>query len=336
MPATLKDVAKLAGVHSSTVSRVLRGKESFRIPKETQDKIISAAAKLKYQPDKSARALRLQKSYTIGLIVPDISNPFFAQIARAIEISSYETGYTVIVCNTDENQEKEDHFLNELLSRRIDGLIIAPVQDSKEKICEMLEKKFPLVLIDRCFDNLDTNAIISDNYETSYEVVKYFAEHGHKRIAFIKARTGIYTIEKRLQGYQKAVHDFKLDDGPELIAGGGFGIEDGYDAALEVFDRSKNPSALLVSGNLITVGVIQAITEKGMSIPGDISIIAYEDNVFTPYLATPITVISHPVQEMGKRAFSLLMEHMEAKSKLAFSKVVIKSQFEIRESVRRI
>ncbi len=336
MPATLKDVAKLAGVHSSTVSRVLRGKESFRIPKETQDKIIAAAKELSYQPDQGARALRLKKSHTIGLIVPDISNPFFFFFSRTIEINSFETGFTFIVCNTNYHQEKENHFLNELLSRRIDGLIIAPVQGSKEKINELLDKNFPVVLIDRYFEDMETNAIISDNCETAYQVVKYFAEHGHKRIAFIKGQSGIYTIAKRLEGYKKAVQDFGLVNEPGLIAGGGFCIEDGYNATQVVLNGSKNPTALLVSGNLLTVGVIKAITEKGMSIPQDISIIAYEDNVFTPYLAAPVTVIAHPVEEMGKKAFSLLMEHLEAKIKISYSKIVVKSRIEIRDSVRRV
>ena len=169
MTTTLKDVAKLADVHSSTVSRVLRGNQDLRIPDETRQKIFAAAKELNYHADQTARSLRMKKSFSIGLIVPDITNPFFARIARSIEMCSYDTGYTVIVCNTDEDQEKENHFMNGLLSRGIDGLIIAPVQDSIEHIRELKDRKYPFVLIDRFFDEMETNAVVSNNEDSAFE-----------------------------------------------------------------------------------------------------------------------------------------------------------------------
>jgi len=333
---TLKDVAEVAGVHTSTVSRVLRGTEDVRIPQETKDKIFDAAKKLNYQPDHTARSLRMQKSSTIGLIVPDISNPFFARIARSIEMNSFEKGYTLIVCNTDENQDKEIRFMNELLGRRIDGLIIAPVQDSLEHIKMLKDKKFPFVLIDRYFDKMEANAVLSNNEASAHEAVSYLVKQGHKRIALIKGRNSIYTIRKRVEGYQKAVKDLGIDDDPQLIVGDGFSIEDGYESALKVLNTSNPPTALLISGNLVTVGVLKAIIEKDLDIPDDISVIAYADNVFSPYLITPLTTISHPMQEIGNRAFDLLLEHITSKTQLPFSKVIVKSQLQIRKSVREI
>ncbi len=336
MPATLKDVAKLAKVHSSTVSRVLRGNDDLRIPEETQQKIIRAAKELNYHPDQTARSLRLKKSFSIGLILPDITNPFFARIARSIEICSYETNYTLIVCNTDENQEKEIHFINELLSRGIDGLIIAPVQDCIDHIRLLKDKKFPFVLVDRFFDEMETNAVVSNNEDSAYEAVSYLANLGHRRIAMIKGRNNIYTIQKRLIGYQRAIEFLKLDNDPKQIAGDGFCLEDGYEAALQVLNLPERPTAMLVSGNLVTVGVLKAIIEKGLSIPDDISVIAYADNVFSPYLFVPLTTVSHPLAEMGHRAFGLLREHMEAKEPLPVSKIIIQTQFEIRDSVMKL
>ncbi len=336
MVTTLKDVAKLAKVHSSTVSRVLRGNDDLRIPEETQQKIIKAAKELNYHPDQTARSLRLKKSFSIGLIVPDITNPFFASIARSIEICSFETEYTPIVCNTDENQEKEIHFINELLSRGIDGLIIAPVQDCIDHIRVLKDKKFPFVLVDRFFDQMETNAVVSNNEDSAYEAVSYLANLGHRRIAMIKGRNNIYTIQKRLVGYQRAIESLNLENDPKQVAGDGFCLEDGYEAALQVLNLPERPTAMLVSGNLVTVGVLKAIIEKGLSIPDDISVIAYADNVFSPYLFVPLTTVSHPLTEMGHRAFHLLREHMEAKEPLPFSKIVIQTQFEIRDSVMKL
>jgi LacI family transcriptional regulator len=336
MVTTLKDVAKLAKVHSSTVSRVLRGNSDLRIPEATQQKIIRAAKELNYYPDQTARSLRLKKSFSIGLIVPDITNPFFARIARSIEICSFETEYTLIVCNTDENQEKETHFINELLSRGIDGLIIAPVQDCIDHIRVLKDKKFPFVLVDRFFDQMETNAVVSNNEDSAYEAVSYLANLGHRRIAMIKGRNNIYTIQKRLVGYQRAIERLNLANDPKQIAGDGFCLEDGYAAALQVLNLPERPTAMLVSGNLVTVGVLKAIIEKGLSIPDDISVIAYADNVFSPYLFVPLTTVSHPLTEMGHRAFHLLREHMEAKEPLPFSKIVIQTQFEIRDSVMKL
>jgi len=330
---TLKDVAELANVHTSTVSRVLRGKEDLRIPEETREKIFAAAKKLNYYPDQAARSLRLKKSHTIGLIVPDISNPFFARISRTIEESAYKIGYTVIVCNTDEDQEKEDHFMNVLLQRRIDGLILCPVQDSKEKICEMLGKNFPFVLIDRYFEDIETNAVVSDNHKSAYEAVSYLVSKGHRRIAFVKGRKNIYTIQKRLEGYMQGVEDFKLDADPELIVGDGYCLEDGYVSAMRLLDMKQCPTAILASGNLVSVGVMKGLIEKGIKIPDDISIIAYADNVFSPYLMTPLTTVSHPLQMIGTSAFNLLMQHLDSKEPLPFSKIILQSNLEKRKSV---
>ena len=200
MTATLKDVALRAGVHPSTVSRVLRKQENLKILESTKRKIFDAVKELNYQPDFTARALRMKKSFTIGLIVPDIGNPFFSRIARSIEQLGFEKGYTVIVCNTDEDQEKENSYVSHLLSRGIDGLIMVPAQDSDDTVRTVMEKELPLVLIDRIFENIETNAVISNNSEAAYNAVKHFAELGHQKVAFLRGRSNIYTMAKRYEG----------------------------------------------------------------------------------------------------------------------------------------
>lgn len=330
---TLKDIAVRAGVHVSTVSRVLRGKETQQVSPQTRKLILSIAEELNYTPNQLARAFRLKKTHTIALLIPDISNPFFAGLARSIEIQSYKSGYTLVVCNTDEDQVKENQYLNNLRSRGIDGFIIAPVQDSKQQIIELLNNKIPFVLIDRRFDDLETNAVISDNEESSFNAVEYLSRYHHKSIGFICGRKKLYTIKKRLVGFQNAVKEFQLNDNPELIAGDGFTMENGYRAAQKLLDLENPPTAVISSGNIITIGIMKAIYKRGLSIPRDISLVGFTDSFCVPYWGPPLTTISHPLQRMGHEAFSLLLKHLETKETLAPRQITIKTQFNERRSV---
>jgi len=336
MAATLKDVAALAGVHPSTVSRVLRKQENLKILESTRKNIFDAVEELNYQPDITARALRMKKSFTIGLIVPDIGNPFFSRIARRIEQLGFEKGYTVIVCNTDEDQEKENRYVDHLLSRGVDGLIMVPVQDSDEQVRTIINKGLPLVLIDRIFENLNTNAVISNNSESAYNAVKHLAELGHKKVAFLRGRSNIYTIAKRYEGYCKAVKEFQLVESDSLVVGDGFSFEDGFNSSKELLNCDIPPTALLLTGNLITVGAISAIIEKGLSIPEDISVVAFADSIFSPYLVKPLTTISHPLYEIGSQAFNLLLKNIESKKALPISQIILNTQSDIRKTTGRV
>lgn len=336
MTSTLKDVAAKAGVHPSTVSRVLRDQENLKILDSTRKRIFDAVKELNYQPDFTARALRMKKSFTIGLIVPDIGNPFFSRIARTIEQLGFAKGYTVIVCNTDEDQEKENRYVSHLLSRGIDGLIMVPAQDSDEQVRTVLEKKVPLVLIDRIFENIETNSVISNNAESAFNAVKYLAELGHKKIAFVRGRHNIYTMYTRYEGYQKAIKEFGLIESESLVVGDGFSFEDGYNSTKELLNCEIPPTAILLTGNLITVGAISAILEKGLLIPDDVSVIAFADSIFSPYLIQPLTTISHPLLEIGSKAFDVLLENIESDNLLSIKQHIVNTQFDIRKTTGRV
>ena len=333
--ATLKDVANLAGVHPSTVSRVLRKIESLQIPEETRDRITKAATELNYLPDQNARSLRMGKSFSIGLIVPDISNPFFSRITRQIELLCFSKGYTVIVCNTDEDQEKEDKYLKQLVSRGVDGIIMAPVQKDNLHIKELLEKKRPLVFIDRIFDDVEAHSVISDNADAVYNAAKHFADLGHKRVALLRGRKDIYTVKKRVEGFIKAAKEFHFQDVDSLIVGNGFHLEDGYNAVKEVLKLQNPPTALISTGNLVAIGAIKAVLENGLSIPKDISIISFADSIFSPYLMTPLTTINHPRAEIGKHAFQLLLKQINSKIDIPYETIEVKTFFELRESTAK-
>ncbi len=336
MATTLKDVAAYVGVHPSTVSRVLHGKENLKISKKTNDKILKAVKELNYVPDFTARALRMKKSFTIGLIVPDILNPYFARIVRRVEQLGFEKKYTVIVCNTEENQDKELLFLNQLISRGVDGIILAPVQDRNDHIVELIDKKIPLVLIDRIFDDLKVDSVITNNADSVINAVSHLVKLGHKRIAFLRGQKNIYTIKNRLDGYFQALEKFNLKKNNKFIVGDGFEFEDGYEATQKLLKLPKLPTAIISSGgDLVTLGAIKAIYENGLKIPDDISLVAFFDSLYSPFLATPLTTISHFRKRIGEEAFHLLLKQIETKRKATPKIICVDTKFEIRNSTAK-
>ena len=332
MASTLKDVAAFASVHPSTVSRVLRGKENIPISAKTRKRIFEAVRELNYRPDKTARALRMRKSDAVGLVIPNIASPYFSGIAKTLDILCHNVGYSFMIYDTNENQEKEIRVIEDLLSRGVDGLIIAPVQDADSHISQLVEQNIPLVLIDRDFENMATHAVICDDEMSAYKAVSYLSDLGHKRIGFVSGRQNLYPVLKRLDGYRKALNDFKLEKDFALIASGGPTLESGYASAVNLLSLPNAPTALLVSGTIITVGVLKAIQEKGLSIPEDVSVISYTDTLYAPFLSTPITTISHSVQEIAEKAFELLHRQIDSSDKGDIPKVIVQEHLYKRAS----
>ncbi len=334
---TLKDIAKLAGVHPSTVSKILSGKENIQISDGTRKKVQTIAQELDYRPNQLAQAFRLKKTFTIALIIPEISNSFFSGIAKSIEKESYQAGYNLVVCNTEENSEKEEKYINNFISRGIDGFIIVPSQKSTDHIKNLIKRKIPFVLVDRSFPSIQTNTVVSDNVISAYKCTKYLSELGHKRIAFIRGINELSTIRLRLEGYLKAVKEFNLDQDSELICGNGFTLESGRNSTKEVLSLEKPPTALIVSGNMLTIGAIKAIMEKKLTIPNDISIIGYVDDDWASCAITPLTVISHQLKYIGKKSFSLLLEQIKSGDiDIPVSRVEIESKLIIRDSTAQL
>ena len=336
MAATLKDVARKVGVHPSTVSRVLSGKyDNFNVSKETRELILKTVKECNYVPNATARSLRLKKTQTIGLIIPDILNPLFAGIARSIGLACEKKNYSYIVCNTDESQDKELKYIEMLKNRGIDGMIIVPVQDRKEHIQKLKEENFPFVLVYRDFEDIETDAVITDNVGDSYKAVEYLIKLGHRRIAFIRGRRASVVTRRRELGYKKALNAYNIGVDEELIVGDGWLADSGYQATKTVLNLPERPTALLISSNVIIVGVLEAIFESGLLIPDEISVVGFAGMRATPYLSCSLTSVSHPAGSIGKRAFEMLLKQMESEKQTGFEKIVLPGKFIIGKSTQK-
>lgn len=333
MAVTLNDIADLAGVSVSTVSRVLNDKaEKYRISADTEARILEAAKELNYRPNQIARGLRLKKTNTVGIIAPDVSNPFFAYIIKRVQNIVHNLGYSVVVCNTDENLEQEVEHVNVLYRNRVDGLIAMPVGQEYDHYVEWADRGRPLVLLDRSFDTIEASSVVVDNYAGSSEAVEHLIQHGHRRIAIIQGLPGTYTNNERLRGYRATLerHGIEYDD--SLVVGGDFREENGYMETKLLLTSPDPPTAIFATSDLITLGALKAIDEEGLDIPGNISLIMFDDFDFAPYLKCPITAIRQPKEMMGEMAVKLLVEELKGERR-APKRVVLKARLIVRDSV---
>lgn len=335
MSITLNDIAKTAGVSVSTVSRVVNNKtKKYRISSETRQLVLNTAKKLNYRPNELARGLRLKKTHTIGLIVPDISNPFFAQVTRIIQTNSYQLGYSLIVCNTDENLNTEIEQIELLRSKGVDGFILMPVGLNYGHIEKLLIGNIPIVLLDRCFDELKTNSVVVDNYMGSYKATEHLINYGHKRIAIIQGLTSTYTNNLRLKGYLDALEKYKIKADQKLIVGKDFRRENGYIETKLLLNLENPPTAIFTTSDLITLGALQAIFEEKYNIPNDVSLVSFDDIDFAPYLISPLTTVRQPKELIGEMAVKLLIEDIKLKGKSEKKRIVLPTSLEIRKSVK--
>ena len=334
---TLESIAKELNISISTVSRVLNGKsKKNRISKKTTELILKTAEKFNYQPNQLARSLRLNRSHTIGLIIPDISNPFFARIVRYIEKSARDNGYSVIVTDSDENTQIERSSLQFLISRKIDGLIISPVGKESEHLIKASNKNIPIVLIDRYFPDLKLPFVGSDNFSGSFEATNYLIQNGHTRISFIQGIKGTTVNQDRVNGFIEAFKTNNIPLDRSLIVGDNFGEQNGYVETRILLNLENKPTVIFAASNLISLGALKALYEENLNVPNDMSIISFDDQPYSDFLATPMTTVAQQSQDIGSIAFNLLMDKMESDSARELPKILLPTKLIVRKSVKKI
>lgn len=336
MSSTLKDIAIKTGFSVSTVSRVLHdNSKKSKISEETQVKVKQAAKDLGYRINTLARGLRLQKTFEIGLIVPDIANPFFSAVIKSLAGELRKGGYNFIVYDTDEDLTIERSAIKSLLEKRVDGLIIASVGQEFSHIQKIRDANIPLVMIDRCFDFLDIDSVSVDNVKGSLFAVNHLINEGHTRIAFIQGLPGTYANETRLQGYKQALDDAEIGIDERLIVGDDFRSLNGYLETKHLLKLSSPPTAIFTAGDLIALGALEACRENGILIPKDISLVTFDDPVFTSYLSPALTAIEQPITKMTEMAVAMLYRRMRNPEDER-RKVLLEPKLNIRNSVARL
>ncbi len=334
---TINDIAEKVGVSVTTVSRVINKKtKKYRISAETEKLILKAAEELGYRPNELARGLRLKKTHTLGMVVPDISSPFFSYVTHMIQKYAYEAGYSLIVCNTNEDIKIEMEQIELLRRKGVDGFIVMPVGIQHSHIKDLLVVNKPLVLLDRNVEEINASCVVIDNYKGSYEAVCFLIKNGHKRIAIIQGLPNTYTNNERIRGYKDALLDNGVPIDNSLIVGNDFRKEDGYLQTKMLLKMEQPPTAIFTFTELITLGSMEALAEEKIKIPDDISFVSFDDLDFAPYFSSPLTCVRQPRELMGEAAVRLLIEELEAKGKIEKKTIELDPKLIVRESVKHI
>jgi DNA-binding LacI/PurR family transcriptional regulator len=300
----IKDVAKAASVSVATVSRVLNGDPN--VDAVLRDRVRAAVAELGYRPNRLARNLRRRQMEALGVVVPDIENPHFAEVVRVIEIFAIKLGYRVLVCNTDENPDRQAACLRMLADERVSGIVLSP-SDPDGSIDQLASLGIPVVTIDRALKNATTDLVVADNVPAVRLVTQRLIDAGHRRIAFVGGRSEVETGSERQEGYVAAVEAAGLN---RIMANGGFRRDPAKQAVAALLRQPVAPSALVVANNLMTLGALQAVRDSGLRVPEDIAIIAVDNPDWAELLDPPLTVLAQPIRAMATQAAELLIRRI--------------------------
>ncbi|GAC1622713.1 MAG: substrate-binding domain-containing protein [Ktedonobacteraceae bacterium] len=303
--ASIKDVAEAAGVSTATVSRVLSN--GLHVRPEVRERVLLAVEQLGYRPNLVARSLRSQQSNTIGLIVSDIGNPFFSSLSRAVEDAAYEQGFNVVLCNTDENPEKELIYLNLMQDTNVAGTIIAPTRQTTTTLMSS-NQPFPIVIVDRSIPNGDIDVVVLDNVDAAYRLTAHLIEQGYQHIAALCSdmSTG---LERQL-GYEKALRAYGLFLRSEYVKYVAPKTDAGYTSALKMLDLPQPPDAIFTVNSLLAAGALQAIRERHLVIPTEIGLVTFDETTWAGLVQPAITLIEQPTYEMGRAAAELLLQRI--------------------------
>jgi LacI family transcriptional regulator len=307
---SLKDIARKVGVSTALVSYVLNNKKLDRISKEVAQKINDTARELNYSINHIARSLKTNKTYTIGLIVADISNPFSSTLARIIEDEAEKNNYTVIFGSSDEDAEKSLKLMNILLNHRVDGLIIAPAENSAPQITYLQEREIPFVLIDRYFPDLKTNYVAIDNYKAAHLITRYMVDQNYQRVAFITSGKGLFNLQERKRGYQAGMEESQLpvnDLWIKEVSNKNIRqeVEDAID---QLLGSPQPPDSILFASNTLSSYGLKYINKLPVKVPDDIAIASFDESDAVQLFYSPVTYIKQPLIQMGQLATQLLLE----------------------------
>jgi len=324
----IKDVADAAGVSTATVSRVLANKPHVR--QEVRARVMKVVKKLNYRPNRVARSLRSQQSTIIGLIVSDIENPFFQQVGRAVEDAAHEQGYSVMLCNNDEDPDKEQRYLHLIRDENLAGIILSPTRQTADNFSATSELNMPMVVIDRRVSNVDVDNIIIDNVQAAQTITTHLIEHGYRRIGAIFG-IGSTTGRERREGFVQALKAHDLQPSTDLVKYANPREDDGFNTTLKLLQLPEAPEAILTSNSLLAAGALRALRESKKTIPEEVAFASFDETTWAKLVVPALTVIKQPTYEIGRTATELLIKRIQDPTR-STREVTLKSKLIVRQS----
>jgi len=326
---TLKMVAEKAGVSVNTASRAINNKPD--INEKTKKRILEIAQELGYIRNSAAVALRTKKTRTIGVVIADNRNPFYAEVLNGMEIAAREKNYHIILANTQRDYKKEEEAINLLLAKRVDGLLITPVQDRDDDIKKLIEANIPFVVVGRDFKNIEVDAVYNDEVKGGFLATDYLIKKGHKKIALVNGFLYKSPARSRLEGYKKALNKYRIPLDDLLISAGDINMENGYERTRQMMEKNLDFTAIFAYNDMMAFGVMQAIKEKGLKMPQDIALVGYDDISFSSLISPTLTTIKLKKQELGVESVKLLFSRINGERK-KIKKVMLDVELIIRET----
>ncbi len=332
MAVTMQDIAKDVGVSVVTVSKVLRNKGE--ISAATRARVLRRAKALNYQTNWIARSLVTRRTFTIGLLLPDFTHPFFAEIAKAIAETVRPHGYHVVISYFEENPELERNEAESLLARQVDGLILASAQTGSKAFADMQKRKVPFVLIDRPIAGVQASFVGVDNHAIGQLATAHLIKQGCRRIAHLRG-PGIGIATGRMQGYRSALAKRGLPFYSGYVVDAGYHDDSGHDAMLKLLKKKPVPDGVFCYNDPVAIGAMRAISEAGLKVPDDIAVVGAGNVHYSDFLAVPLTTVDQGTCEIGQRAANLLLERIASKGSLRPRRVLIVPKLVIRQSTKR-
>lgn len=329
--ATIKDVAREANFSPSTVSRYLNHKIS--LPEGSARRIDEARARLNYQPNATAQNLLSGTTKMIGLIVPDITNPFFSTLAAAAEATFFAHGYSVLLCNTETDSRREHHYLDFLTPDRVDGILFLSNNVGDEAIKEKLAQHLNVVLLDEDIPDLKVSKVLADNETGGYLATRYLLEQGHRQIAYVGGHKNLYSSELRFRGYLRALQEFEVGARAEYRFDGPYTYDFGASVFATIQSLNPMPTAIFAASDYSAIGILSAAAEAQVSVPEDLSLVGFDDIPVARFLWPPLTTIRQPIKELGRRGAELLLGRIQNKAMLSTRALRLPVELVIRRSV---
>jgi LacI family transcriptional regulator len=326
---TLKEVAARAGVSSATVSYVINN--TRRVTPEVKQRVQEALEELEYRPNVLARSLRKGKTRTLGLILPDSANPFYAELGHALENSAFHNKYNIILCNSDSSAERERLYFDLLVGKQVDGIILNSEEKDPHILKRFLPENYPIVLVDRDFSENIFDTVLTDNFLGGYLATRYLIELGHKRIACVTGPATFLGAMNRLHGYQQALVEFGLPTNNDLIECGDFTAVSGHLVAQRLLKLRQPPTAVFLCNDMMAIGFERSAIEMLRKIPEDISIVGFDNIELCKYLSPTLTSVAQPMEAIAEKAIQLLLDRI-GDPKLPPQLVLIPPKLFVRES----